>query len=73
MLPILYGHSQGCPRRDPFLVSFRLGHPRPGLGHHLDGVLNPPVREVTCEFITGSTPEEIAETLADKILAEKVL
>jgi hypothetical protein len=33
----------------------------------------PPVKEVTCEFITGSSPEEIAETLATKILAEKVL
>jgi electron transfer flavoprotein beta subunit len=36
-------------------------------------IMNPPVREVTCEFITGGNPEEIAETLADKILAEKVL
>jgi electron transfer flavoprotein beta subunit len=36
-------------------------------------IMNPPSREVTCEFITGSSPEEIAETLANKILAEKVL
>jgi electron transfer flavoprotein beta subunit len=36
-------------------------------------ILNPVVREVSCEFITGSSPEEIAETLANKILAEKVL
>jgi len=36
-------------------------------------IINPPSREVTCEFITGSSPEEIAETLANKILAEKVL
>jgi electron transfer flavoprotein beta subunit len=36
-------------------------------------ILMPPVKEVTCEFITGSSPEEIAETLASKILAEKVL
>ncbi len=36
-------------------------------------MMNPPSREVTCEFITGSSPEEIAETLANKILAEKVL
>jgi len=36
-------------------------------------IMNPPVREVTCEFITGGSPEEIADKLADKILAEKVL
>jgi len=36
-------------------------------------VTNPPVREVVTELVTGSTPAEIAENLADKILAEKVL
>jgi electron transfer flavoprotein beta subunit len=36
-------------------------------------LINPPVREVTCEFITGDSPEEIAEKLADKVMAEKVL
>lgn len=36
-------------------------------------ILNPPSREIICEIITGSNPEEIAATLADKILAEKVL
>jgi hypothetical protein len=35
--------------------------------------MNTPSREVICELITGSSPEEIAETLANKILAEKVL
>jgi electron transfer flavoprotein beta subunit len=36
-------------------------------------LMNPPSREVTCEIIAGGSPEEIAETLADKIIAEKVL
>jgi electron transfer flavoprotein beta subunit len=36
-------------------------------------ILNPPSRDIVCEIITGSNPEEIAATLADKILAEKVL
>jgi electron transfer flavoprotein beta subunit len=36
-------------------------------------LINPPSREVACEFITGSSPAEIAEKLADKIIAEKVL
>ncbi|MFO7623839.1 MAG: electron transfer flavoprotein subunit beta/FixA family protein [Anaerolineales bacterium] len=42
---------------------------------HVDwsDVTNPPVREVKCEFISGGTAQEIAETLADKILEEKVL
>jgi electron transfer flavoprotein beta subunit len=33
----------------------------------------PPSREVTVEIIAGSDPREIAASLADKILAEKVL
>ena len=36
-------------------------------------LMNPPSRNVACEIITGSSPEEIADTLAEKILAEKVL
>jgi electron transfer flavoprotein beta subunit len=36
-------------------------------------VSNPPVREVATEMITGGSPQEIAEKLADKILAEKIL
>ena len=36
-------------------------------------LINPPSREVACEIIEGSSPAEIAEKLADKIIAEKVL
>ena len=36
-------------------------------------ILNPPPRQVTTEIISGGSPEEIAEILVDKILAEKVL
>ncbi len=36
-------------------------------------LVTPPSRDVTCEIISGETPEQIAETLAEKILAEKVL
>jgi electron transfer flavoprotein beta subunit len=36
-------------------------------------LMNPPSREVTCEIIEGDNPEDIADKLADKILAEKVL
>lgn len=36
-------------------------------------LMNPPSRDVTTEIITGDSPEEIADKLVDKILAEKVL
>jgi electron transfer flavoprotein beta subunit len=40
---------------------------------HWPEVTNPPAREVVTEVITGDSPEEIAEKLADRIIAEKVL
>jgi electron transfer flavoprotein beta subunit len=36
-------------------------------------LINPPQRQITTEMITGANPQEIAETLADKIMAEKIL
>jgi electron transfer flavoprotein beta subunit len=36
-------------------------------------LMNPPVQDTTIEIITGENPAEIADKLADKILAEKVL
>lgn len=36
-------------------------------------LMNPPVQDATIEIISGETPAEIADKLADKILAEKVL
>ena len=36
-------------------------------------LMNPPVNETAVEMISGETPEAIAETLVEKILAEKVL
>lgn len=36
-------------------------------------LVNPPAQETSIEMITGETPAEIAEKLADKIIAEKVL
>ncbi len=36
-------------------------------------LMNPPVRETAVEMIAGESPAEIAEKLADKIIAEKVL
>jgi electron transfer flavoprotein beta subunit len=36
-------------------------------------LMNPPVQETTIEILAGESPAEVAEKLADKILAEKVL
>ena len=36
-------------------------------------VLNPAVQQTSIEIITGETPAEIADKLADKLLAEKIL
>ena len=50
-----------------------LGIPAPASVIAWPEMITPLSREVTCEFITGGSPDEIAETLANKILAEKVL
>jgi electron transfer flavoprotein beta subunit len=50
-----------------------LGIPAPTAVVHWPELMAPPTREVTCEMITGGSPEEIASKLADKILAEKVI
>jgi len=50
-----------------------LGIPAPAVQVHWPEIFSPPAREVVTELITGGSPEEIAEKLADKILAEKVL
>jgi len=36
-------------------------------------IITPPHKEVTCEIIGGESPAAIAQTLADSILAEKIL
>ncbi|MGE5249927.1 MAG: electron transfer flavoprotein subunit beta/FixA family protein [Bacteroidota bacterium] len=36
-------------------------------------IITPPVRDASCEVITGESPQAIAEALVEKIMAEKVL
>jgi electron transfer flavoprotein beta subunit len=50
-----------------------LGCPAPQAVVTRTELLNPPSRDVACEKINGNSPEEIAEILVEKILAEKVL
>lgn len=45
--------------------------PEPVIKH--TELMNPPLQETSIEIITGESPAEIAEKLANKILAEKVL
>jgi electron transfer flavoprotein beta subunit len=50
-----------------------MGTPAPTAVVTRTELVTPPTREVICEIISGESPKAIAETLADKILAEKVL
>ncbi len=50
-----------------------LGVPAPVAVVRWPELLNPPAREAKTEMITGASVQEIAESLVDKILAEKVL
>ena len=50
-----------------------LGIPAPNAIITRNELVNPPTRETTIDTITGDSPEAIAETLVEKILAEKVL
>jgi electron transfer flavoprotein beta subunit len=50
-----------------------LGMSAPAAAVRWPELFNPPVREVTTELVTGDSPQDIAEKLADKILGEKVL
>jgi electron transfer flavoprotein beta subunit len=50
-----------------------LGIPAPAFIVRWPEVMNPPAREIKTEVVTGASPQEIAEKLAEKILEEKVL
>jgi len=50
-----------------------LGIPAPTAVVTRNELMNPPTRDTKVEIITGDSPQEIAEKLADKILAEKVI
>jgi electron transfer flavoprotein beta subunit len=71
--PSFMGIRKAARAEIPTWSLSELGIPAPVSVISWPEIMNPPVREVNCEFITGGNPEEIAEILADKILAEKVL
>jgi len=71
--PSFMGIRKAARAEIPSWSLAEVGIPAPASVISWPEIMNPPSREVTCEFITGGSPEEIAETLATKILAEKVL
>ena len=71
--PSFMGIRKAARAKVPTWTLADLGMEAPVVKVRLPELMNPPKREVQCEFIEGDTPEEIADKLADKILAEKVL
>lgn len=71
--PSFMGIRKASKANIPTWTLADLGISAPGTTVRWPETLNPPAREIVTELITGGSPQEIAEKLADKILAEKVL
>jgi len=71
--PSFMGIRKASKAEIPVWSLAELGIPAPQAVVTRTELLNPPSRDMACEKIGGSSPEEIAETLVEKILAEKVL
>jgi electron transfer flavoprotein beta subunit len=71
--PTFIGKRKADKAEIPVWSLADLGLPAPAPLVAWEGFAEPPKRESQCEMITGASPEEIAEKLAEKILAEKVL
>jgi electron transfer flavoprotein beta subunit len=50
-----------------------LGIPAPSAIIKRAELMNPPARDTSVEIISGESPADIADKLADKLIAEKVL
>jgi len=71
--PSFMGIRKASRAQIPVITLADLGMSAPPQTVAWPEIMNPPSREVMCELITGDTPAQIAASLADKILAEKVL
>ena len=71
--PSFMGIRKASKAEIPVWTLADLGLPAPAAVVSRVELLNPPSRDVACEIVTGSSPEEIAEALVGKILAEKIL
>jgi len=71
--PSFMGIRKAARANIPTLSLVDLGITAPVTVTRWTATLNPPQRQVATEIINGGSPQEIAEILVDKILAEKVL
>jgi electron transfer flavoprotein beta subunit len=71
--PSFMGIRKAARAQVPVWGLVELGIPAPAAVVTWPDVMNPPAREIPNEIITGETPQEIADKLADQIMAEKVL
>jgi electron transfer flavoprotein beta subunit len=71
--PSFMGIRRASKTEIPVWSLANLGIPAPTAVVEQIELLEAPLREVVCEFITGNNPQEIAEHLADKVLGEKLL
>lgn len=71
--PSFMGIRKAARAQIPVWGLAELGLEAPAVVVSWPELMNPPKREVTTEMIEGDSPQEIAEKLADKLLAEKVL
>lgn len=71
--PSFMGIRKASKAEIPIWTLAGLGIPAPTALVQRSGLSSPPARDVPCEIIGGESLEEIADKLADRILAEKVL
>ncbi len=71
--PSFMGIRKASKANIPLWSLADLGIPAPAAVVKRTELMNPPVQETSIEMISGETPAEIADKLADKIIAEKVL
>jgi electron transfer flavoprotein beta subunit len=71
--PSFVGIRKASKANIPIWTLAELGIPAPTPTVSRSVLITPPSREVKCEIITGDSPATIAELLASKVLAEKVL
>ncbi len=71
--PSFMGIRKAAKAEIPAWTLADLGIPAPASVVSWPEIMNPPARQVMNEIITGNSPEEIANALADKIIGEKVL
>jgi electron transfer flavoprotein beta subunit len=71
--PSFMGIRKAARAQVPVWDLAELGIPAPAVVVSWPEVMNPPAREIPNEIIIGETPQEIADKLADQIMAEKVL